>query len=83
MNHVVWGKVSGGGRVVLPSELRRDFGIEDGAEIMFSRGEHGIEIKTLDEVIRQAQETVRRYVPAGVSLVEELREDRRRDAALE
>ena len=82
MENAMWGKVSAG-RVVLPAELRKACNIEDGANVVFTRTEHGIEIKTLDEAIRQAQETVRRYVPAGVSLVDELMEDRRRDAALD
>ena len=46
---------------------------------MFSRTEHGIQITTIDQAIRQAQEMVRRYVPAGVSLVDELREARKQD----
>ena len=41
------------GWVVLPAELRKEFGIEDGSEVIFSRTEHGIEIKTLDEVIKR------------------------------
>jgi bifunctional DNA-binding transcriptional regulator/antitoxin component of YhaV-PrlF toxin-antitoxin module len=68
--------------VVLPAELRKEFGIEDGTDVVFSRTEHGIQIATLDQAIRQAQERVRRYVPEGVSLVDELRESRRQDATL-
>ena len=82
MEKVIRGKVSGGAGG-LARRAAKEFGIEDGADVIFSRTEHGIEIKTLDEAIRQAQETVRRYVPEGVSLVDELREDRRRDAALD
>jgi bifunctional DNA-binding transcriptional regulator/antitoxin component of YhaV-PrlF toxin-antitoxin module len=83
MGDFIRGKVSGAGRVVLPSELRKEFGIEDGVDVVFSRMDHGIAMMTLDQAIRQAQETVRRYVPKGVSLVDELREERRQDAALE
>ena len=72
------GKVSAG-RVVLPAELRKELGIEDGADVIFSRTEHGIQITTLDQAIEQAQETVRRYIPEGVSLVEALRTTRRQD----
>jgi bifunctional DNA-binding transcriptional regulator/antitoxin component of YhaV-PrlF toxin-antitoxin module len=82
MESVSRGKVSSGW-VVLPAGLRQEFGIEDGTEVIFSRTEHGIEIKTLDEAIKQAQATVRRDVPEGVSLVDELLEDRRQDAALD
>jgi len=83
MGDFIRGKVSGAGRVVVPSEMRKEFGIEDGVDVVFSRTEYGIQITTLDDAIRQAQETVRRYVPEGVSLVDELREDRRQDAALD
>ena len=83
MGDFIRGKVSGAGRVVVPSELRKEFGIEDGVDVVFSRTRYGIQVTTLDQAIRQAQETVRRYVPEGVSLVDELREDRRQDAALD
>jgi AbrB family looped-hinge helix DNA binding protein len=61
MEQVIRGKVSAG-RVVLPAELRKAFGIEDGAEVVFSRTEHGIEIRTLDEAIRQAQALCAKYM---------------------
>jgi len=80
MNDIIRGKVSGAGRVVLPVELRKEFGIEDGEDVIFSRTEFGIQITTLDQAIRQSQELVRRYVPKGVSLVDELRDARRKDS---
>jgi AbrB family looped-hinge helix DNA binding protein len=83
MTEFIRGKVSGAGRVVLPAELRKGLGIEDGVEVIFSRTEHGIQITTLDEAIRQAQEVTRRYVPEGVSLVDELRKTRQQDSTLE
>ena len=83
MSDFIRGKVSGAGRVVLPSELRRELGLGDGADVVFSRTEYGIQITPLDQAIRQAQERVRRYVPQGVSLVDELRDARRQDAALD
>ena len=63
MTDFIRGKVSGAGRVVLPSELRRELGIEAGADVIFSRTEHGIAITTLDRAHRQAQEDGARYVP--------------------
>jgi AbrB family looped-hinge helix DNA binding protein len=83
MDQVIRGKVSESGRVVLPAELRKEFGIKDGEEVLFSRTEHGIQITTLDQAIRHAQELVRRYIPEGVSLVDELRKDRQRDMTFE
>jgi AbrB family looped-hinge helix DNA binding protein len=78
MEDFIRGKVSAG-RVVLPAELRKAFGIEDGAEVIFSRTEHGIEIKTLEEVVKQAQELCAHYIKPGVSLVDELRKARDQD----
>ena len=82
MESVIRGRVSAG-RVVLPAELRKEFGIEDGSEVIFSRTEHGIEIKTLDEAVRQAQEVCARYITPGVSFVDELLNERRNEAARE
>jgi AbrB family transcriptional regulator, stage V sporulation protein T len=78
MENVSRGKVSAG-RVVLPAELRKLFGMKDGSEVVFSRTEHGIEIKTLEEVVKQAQELCAKYIKPGVSLVEELRKERDQD----
>ena len=80
MSDFIRGKVSGAGRVILPAELRKAFGISDGDDVIFSRTEHGIQITTLDQAIRQAQELVRRHVPAGVSLVDDLHQARRKDS---
>lgn len=80
MENFIRGKVSSAGRVILPAELRKDLRIADGADVVFSRTEYGIQITTLDQAIRQAQALVRRYVPEGVSLVDELHDARRQDA---
>src|SRR5258708_726370 len=80
MGDFIRGRVSGAGRVVRPSELRRELGIDDGAEVVFSRTDYGIQIPPLAQAIRQAQEMVRRYVPEGTSLVEDLHQARRQDA---
>lgn len=83
MSDFIRGKVSGMGRVVLPAELRKAFGIEDGEDVIFSRTEYGIQVSTLDDAIRQAQEITRRYVPEGISLVDALRETRRGDSTFD
>ena len=82
MEQVIRGKVSAG-RVVLPAEWRKECGIEDGADVVFSRTAHGIEIKTLAEAIKQAQELCARYVRPGVSVVDELLRERLEEAARE
>jgi len=66
--------------VVLPAELRKELGIEVGEDVIFSRTGFGIQITTLDQDIRQSQVLVRRFVPKGVSLVDELHDVRRMDS---
>jgi AbrB family looped-hinge helix DNA binding protein len=82
MDNVIRGKVSAG-RVVLPAEFRKAFGIEDGADVVFSRTAHGIEIRTLGEVIKQAQALCARYIKPGASPVDELLRERREEATRE
>lgn len=82
MHQVSRGKVYGG-RVVLPAEMRKELGIEEGSEVVISRTEHGIEIKPLAEAIRQAQELCAKFVKPGVSMVDELLRERREEAARE
>lgn len=56
------GKVSASGRIVLPSELRKSFGIEDGTEVLFSRTEYGIQITPVHFAIRRAQELCAKFI---------------------
>lgn len=72
-----------GGRVVIPAEYRKKLGIEPGDEIIVSFKDGEIKISTIKEAVRRAQEIVRRFVPEGVSLVDELIQERRREAARE
>ena len=76
-------KLGKGGRVVIPAEYRKRLGIEPGDEIIVSFEDGEIKITTVREAVRRAQEIVRRFVPEGVSLVDELIQERRREAARE
>ena len=82
MDKVSRGKVSAG-RVVLPAGLRKELGIEEGSEVIFTRTTHGIEVMTLNEAVRQAQQLCAKYIKPGVSLVDELIRERREEAARE
>ncbi len=76
-------KLGKGGRVVIPADYRKRLGIEPGDEIIVSFKDGEIKITTVREAVRRAQEIVRRFVPEGVSLVDELIQERRREAARE
>ena len=83
MNSSVKTRVADGGRIVLPAEMRKKLGIEVGETVNVSIRNGSIRIMSQKEGIRQAQARMRKIVPNGVSLVDELIADRRREAANE
>lgn len=86
MSHIVT-TVGTGGRVVIPSEYRKELGIEPGDTVIVTLEDRMLRILTPQEGVRRAQALVRKYVPAGTRLVDELRagrlEETRREAARE
>ncbi len=76
-------KVAGGGRIVIPAEFRKALNLEVGDEIILDLGEGQLTVLTPRQAVRQAQELVRRYVPEGHGLVDDLIAERRAEAARE
>ena len=74
-------RVNENGRVVIPAEFRKALGIRAGDEIILSWKDEEIRITTMRKRIERAQRHVRKYVKPGVSMVDELIADRRREAA--
>lgn len=74
-------KMSEGGRVVIPAEIRQSLGLKEGDAVLFELRDGEAVITTRASRIRRAQEIVRQYVPAGTSLVDELIAERRQEAA--
>lgn len=72
-------RVAEGGRVVIPVEYRRALGIDVGDEVILRLEDGELRLITVQAAIRRAQELVRRYVPAGRALSEELIGERRRE----
>lgn len=73
-------KLGPDGRIVIPAAFRESLGLKDG-DVLFARLENcEIVLLTPKAAMRRAQEIVRRFVPDDVSLVDELIEDRRREA---
>lgn len=72
------------GRLVLPTEVRRSLGLEAGDQVVFVLDEKGVHLRpSRKESYERAKALVRKYVPEGRSLSEELLEDRRREALSE
>ena len=73
------------GQIVLPPELRRDAGIEDGDSLVIALNpDGGLTMKTYAQVVREVQSEFRSMAkPVDRNLVDELLADRRADAVRE
>jgi bifunctional DNA-binding transcriptional regulator/antitoxin component of YhaV-PrlF toxin-antitoxin module len=86
MEHVVTvhkGRIVSGGRLQLPADVRRELGLSDGDPVRMSVENGELRVRSLRAVIAGIQAEMRRYVPEGASLADELIADRRADAARE
>jgi len=73
-------KMNENGRIVIPVSFRKALGIEAGDEVILRLEDDELRITTMERRIQAAQRMVRKYVKPGVSLVDELIADRRREA---
>ncbi len=74
-------KIAEGGRLVLPVEFRRQLGMQPGTDVVIDIEDGALRVRTFADVLARVQANVRRYVPEGVSLVDELIAERRAEAA--
>jgi AbrB family looped-hinge helix DNA binding protein len=73
-------KLIEGGKLIIPAPMRRSLGLATGDVVMIELDKGDIRIRTLDNALARARAIVRRHVPEGHSLVEELASERRVDA---
>lgn len=77
-------KVDGQGRVVLPSFWRKQQQVQASTELCATVNEAGgLVIETREQGLRRARALVRKYIPEGVRLSEEIIADHRAEAARE
>ena len=76
-------RVAEGGRIVIPAEYRKALGLKVGDEVILMLEGEEIHLLTLRQAIKRAQEMVRRYVPEGRSLSDELIAERRAEVERE
>jgi bifunctional DNA-binding transcriptional regulator/antitoxin component of YhaV-PrlF toxin-antitoxin module len=70
-------KMSSGGRLVIPVEMRRELGLEEGVSVVLRLDNAALTVQTKAAGIAKAQAIVAKYVKPGVSLVDELIAERR------
>ena len=79
----VWTTVGKGGVIRLPVAVLASMGVTEGDQVQLALDGDIVRILSRAMALREAQELVRRYVPEGVSLVDELLAERRAEAARE
>lgn len=78
-----WVKIAPAGRVTIPSAYLEALGLREGDDVQLELADGELKILPKDVVITRIQNLVRQYVPEGVSLVDELIAERRREATAE
>ena len=76
-------KIGPGGRVVVPAAMREALGVNEGDALMATLENGELRLVSLAESVRRAQAIVRSHVSSGVSLVDELLDDRRQEVLQE
>jgi AbrB family looped-hinge helix DNA binding protein len=71
------------GRVLIPAAFRDALGLSEGDTLIALIDDGELNLLTRRAAVKRAQAIVRQFVPEGVSLVDELIEDRRREAERE
>jgi bifunctional DNA-binding transcriptional regulator/antitoxin component of YhaV-PrlF toxin-antitoxin module len=69
-----------GGKLIIPASMRRELGIVTGDTVLVDVADGELRVRSLSKAIERAQAILRRHVPEGVSLADELIADRRREA---
>ena len=73
-------KLGPDGRVVIPAAFRDVLGLKEGDVLVASILDGELHLLSMPAAVRRVRAMVRKYVPEGVSLVDELLADRRREA---
>lgn len=76
--------VAANGRMVLPADVRKRLGLENGGKLVLKENEFGVELTNFRQRIRKAQELYRKLSEGKVTTsVDEFLAEKRADAALE
>ena len=83
MRQIVTAKIAQGGRILIPAEMRRQLDMEIGENVNLEVENGSLKVTSSRAALSRLQRRLKKLVPEGVSLVDELIVERRRDAANE
>ena len=77
-------RLGAGGRLVIPASFRRRYGLRAWSSVTLTENADGdLVVTTPEAALQKLQALVRKHVPEGVSLVDELLAERRAEATRE
>ena len=76
-------RVERSGRILIPAAVRRQLNLKEGTEVILRVSETGIQMGTREQALARIRKRLRRYIPEGRLLSEELIQERRAEALLE
>jgi len=79
-SHAARIQVGTGGGIFLPPQIQQTLSIKEGDTLIATLDDGELRLLTVPAAVRKAQAIVKKFVPHGVKLVDELLEDRRREA---
>jgi len=77
---IVKTRVTQGGRIVIPADMRKRLGIEIGETVNIEENGDSFKVTTSRAALRRIQNSFKGLLPEGLSVVDELIADRRREA---
>lgn len=80
---IVKTRVTQGGRIVIPADMRKRLGIEIGETVNIEETGDSFKVTTSRAALRRIQNSLKGRVAEGVSVVDELIADRRKEAGNE
>ncbi len=81
-----YAKITEGGRLLIPVEMRRSLGLKPGSDVVLDLADGELRVRTVQQMVARVQALVRQYIPEserGESIVDEFIRDRREEAARE
>lgn len=76
-------KIVDGGKLVIPASMRRELGLATGDTVLVDIDDGELRVRSISRAVERARAILRKYLPEGVGLADELIAERRREAESE
>jgi AbrB family looped-hinge helix DNA binding protein len=73
-------KIVEGGKLVIPAPMRRELGISAGDTVMVDIDNGELRVRSVSKALERARAILRRHIPEGSNLADEVIGDRRAEA---